>query len=50
MKTFRSYSNRSKQVNADHIFNCLIIYIYIYVEPLIPKEMTNETEKLVTGI
>ena len=31
MKTFRSYSNRSKQVNADHIFDCLIIYIYIYI-------------------
>ena len=46
MKSFHSYSNRSKQVNVDHIFNH--IYIYIYIEPLIPKEMRQK--KLVTGI
>ena len=49
MKAFRSYSNRSKQVNADHIFNCLIIYIYIYIYRTFDTKR-DETEKLVTGI
>ena len=41
MKSFHSYSNRSKQVNEDHIFNHIYIYIYRTFDT-----KRNETEKI----